>query len=87
MGSGAMIYVPSFIEIGSGVQKLIRGDTQTHAHGQQRDVISLLYYFKIRKEGEKGIISYSVIVCCLWKIKWTYLLVARLYSVEWFDGS
>jgi hypothetical protein len=30
MGSGAVIYVPSFIKIGSGVQKLIRGDTQTH---------------------------------------------------------
>jgi hypothetical protein len=30
MGSGAVIYVPSFIKIGSGVQKLIRGgDTQT----------------------------------------------------------
>jgi hypothetical protein len=30
MGSGAMIYIPSFIKTGSGVQKLIRGDTQTH---------------------------------------------------------
>jgi hypothetical protein len=25
MGSGAMIYIPSFINIGSGIQKLIRG--------------------------------------------------------------
>jgi hypothetical protein len=25
MGSGAMIYLPSFIKIGSGVQKLIGG--------------------------------------------------------------
>jgi hypothetical protein len=32
MGSGAVTYVPSFIKIGSGVQKLIWGDTQTHAH-------------------------------------------------------
>jgi hypothetical protein len=30
MGSGAVIYVPSFIKIGSDVQKLIGGDTQTH---------------------------------------------------------
>jgi hypothetical protein len=32
MGSGAMIYsyIPSFIEIGSGIRKSIRGDTQTH---------------------------------------------------------
>jgi hypothetical protein len=25
MGSGAMIYIPSFIKIGSGIQKLIEG--------------------------------------------------------------
>jgi hypothetical protein len=25
MGSGAMIYIPSFIKIGSGTQKLIEG--------------------------------------------------------------
>jgi hypothetical protein len=29
IGSGAVIYVPSFIKIGSGIQKLIVGDTQT----------------------------------------------------------
>jgi hypothetical protein len=29
-GSGAMIYIPSFIKIGSGIQKLMgRGHTQT----------------------------------------------------------
>jgi hypothetical protein len=49
MGSGAVIYVPSFIQIGSGVQKLIRGDTRTHTHGQQLDLISLLYFFQNRK--------------------------------------
>jgi hypothetical protein len=30
MGSGAMIYIPSFIKIGSGIRKLIAGDSQTH---------------------------------------------------------
>jgi hypothetical protein len=30
MGSGAVIYVPNFIKIGSGVQKLILGDTHTY---------------------------------------------------------
>jgi hypothetical protein len=31
MGSGAMIYIPSFIQIGSGIQKLIgRIHIQTH---------------------------------------------------------
>jgi hypothetical protein len=29
MVSGAMIYIPSFIKIGSGIQKVIEGDTQT----------------------------------------------------------
>jgi hypothetical protein len=29
MGSGAMIYIPGFIKIGSGIQELIGGDTQT----------------------------------------------------------
>jgi hypothetical protein len=53
MGSGPVIYVPSFIKIGSGIQKLIGGggDTQTGAHTQQRDLISLLYFFKIKKVG------------------------------------
>jgi hypothetical protein len=30
MGSGAVIYVPSFIKIGSVFQKLIGEDTQAH---------------------------------------------------------
>jgi hypothetical protein len=52
MGSGAVIYVPSFIKTSSGVQKLIgEGGIQRHTHRQQRDLISLLYYFKIRKVG------------------------------------
>jgi hypothetical protein len=47
MGSGAMTYVPSFIKIGSGNQKLIGGgDTQAHTHRQQRDLISLLCFSK-----------------------------------------
>jgi hypothetical protein len=29
MGSGATLYVPSFIKIGSGMQKFIKEDTQT----------------------------------------------------------
>jgi hypothetical protein len=48
MGSGAVIYVPGLIKIGSGVQKLIGG---IHRHRQQRDLISLLYFFKIRAVG------------------------------------
>jgi hypothetical protein len=43
MGSGAMTYIPSFMKIGSGIQKLIGGDIQTHRqHGER---ISLLSFF------------------------------------------
>jgi hypothetical protein len=38
MGSGAMIYIPSFIKSGSGIQKLIRGYSQTHSHTDSMDV-------------------------------------------------
>jgi hypothetical protein len=42
MGSGAMIYKTRFIKTGSGIQQLIRGDTQTlKQHG---DFISLLIF-------------------------------------------
>jgi hypothetical protein len=47
MGSGAVIYVPSFIKIGSGIQKLMRGGI----HRQQRDLISLLCFFEVKKVG------------------------------------
>jgi F0F1-type ATP synthase alpha subunit len=40
IGSVAMMYIPSFINIGSGIRKLIVGDTQTHR--QDGDGISLL---------------------------------------------
>jgi hypothetical protein len=48
MGSGTMIYIQSFIKIGSGIQKLMGADMQTHSK-----VISLayIYFFKIRKVG------------------------------------
>jgi hypothetical protein len=53
MGAGAMIYVPSFIKIGSGIQKLIGGiHRHTNTHRQQRDLIRLLYFFS--KEGKEA---------------------------------
>jgi hypothetical protein len=39
MGSGAMIYIPSFIKFGSSIQKLIGG-----RHRQHGDLISLLSF-------------------------------------------
>jgi hypothetical protein len=37
MSSGAMIYISSFLKIGSGIQTLIMGDSQ--AHGPYGDCI------------------------------------------------
>jgi hypothetical protein len=42
MGSGAIIYIASFVKFGQGIQKLIWGDSQTHKHRQHGDRISLL---------------------------------------------
>jgi hypothetical protein len=46
MGSGAVIYVPSFIKIGSGVQKLMGGGG---IHRQQRGLISLSLFFQTKE--------------------------------------
>jgi hypothetical protein len=52
MGSGAVIYVPSFIKIGSGIQKLMGGGgryVDTHTDSK---VISQAYlYFFQNKEN------------------------------------
>jgi hypothetical protein len=62
MGSGAVIYVPSFIKIGSGVQELIRG-IHRHTHGQQGDLISLLLFFQ-NKESRLKINSWCRDIAC-----------------------
>jgi hypothetical protein len=41
MVSGTMIYIQSFIKTGSGIQKLIAGESQTHR--RQGVLISLLF--------------------------------------------
>jgi hypothetical protein len=52
MGSGAMIYIPSFAKIGSGIQKLIGGgDSQTYR--QHGDRISLLSFFQNKESRVK----------------------------------
>jgi hypothetical protein len=44
MASGSMIYISIFINTGSGIRKLIGGNTQTHR--QDGDLISLLLFFQ-----------------------------------------
>jgi hypothetical protein len=55
IGSGSMIYIPSFIKIGSTIQKLVRGNTQRHR--QHGDHLSLLFFFQT-KEGRLKNCSY-----------------------------
>jgi hypothetical protein len=45
-GTGAMIYVRSFIKIGSDIQKLMMGDRQDRQHG---DLISIFVFFQNKK--------------------------------------
>jgi hypothetical protein len=51
MGSSTMIYIPSFIKIGSGIQKLIWGNAR--AHTQHSDLISLLLFFQNKESKLK----------------------------------
>jgi hypothetical protein len=44
MVSGVMIYMPSFIRTGSGIQKYMKGHSRTHR--QHGDRISLLLFSK-----------------------------------------
>jgi hypothetical protein len=50
MGSGSMIFMPSFIKIGSGIPKLLRGGRNTQTYKQHGDLLSLLSLFQ-RKVG------------------------------------
>jgi hypothetical protein len=47
IGSDAKIYITDFINIGSGTQKLIRGNTKIQRN--YGNLISLCLFFKIRK--------------------------------------
>jgi hypothetical protein len=43
MGSGAKIYIPSFIKTGSGIQKLM---AEIHRHTDIHGDLTSLYFFK-----------------------------------------
>jgi hypothetical protein len=52
MGSGAMICIPGFLKIGSGIRKLMEGES-TQTHRQHGDRISLLLFFQNKGSGLK----------------------------------
>jgi hypothetical protein len=54
MGSCVMTYIPSFIKIGSGIQKLIG---EIHRHRQHGDRISLLSFISKLEKWTKNAIS------------------------------
>jgi hypothetical protein len=55
MGSSAMIYIPNFIKIGSGIQKLLRG-IYIQTHRQHGDLISLLIFFLYKESRLRSVI-------------------------------
>jgi hypothetical protein len=50
IASGGMIFMPSFIKTGSGVQKS-SGEIHTQTHRHEGDLISLLPFFQMRETG------------------------------------
>jgi hypothetical protein len=60
MGSGAMIYIPSFMKTGSGIPKLMGGLHRHTEHRQQGDFICLLLFFKIRKVDKELVLEKRV---------------------------
>jgi hypothetical protein len=52
MGPGALVYVPSFIKIGSGTQK-IDGAGGNQTHRQHGELISLLLFFQNKESTLK----------------------------------
>jgi hypothetical protein len=48
MGSCAMIYIPSLVKIGSGIQNLIGG---IYRHTDSMVISAYFHFFKIRKVG------------------------------------
>jgi hypothetical protein len=51
MGSGAMIYIPNFIEIGSGIQKLLWG---IHRHTDRKEIAKQSKRRNKRRRDRRG---------------------------------
>jgi hypothetical protein len=53
MGSGALIYISSFIKIASVIQNLLWWDTHAYLqiHRRNKDLISCFYIFRVKDVG------------------------------------
>jgi hypothetical protein len=64
IGSNVMLYIPSFIKIASGIQKLLGGiHMQTRTHREQGDLTSLILFFQ-NKESRLIKLVYSTNTSC-----------------------
>jgi hypothetical protein len=52
MGSGTMIYIPSFIKIGPGIQKLIWG---IHRHTDSMEIALAYFHFQNKESKVKNL--------------------------------
>jgi hypothetical protein len=59
---GFMIYISSFIQIGSAIQKLMWG-IHVQKHRQQSDLISLLYFSFQNKESRLNMYILGGLMC------------------------
>jgi hypothetical protein len=74
MGLSAMLYIPSFIKIGSRIQKLMWGDTQTHR--QHGDRIGLLSFFQNKENNLKSTSGPQIVLI--------YLIMILRISSDYF---
>jgi hypothetical protein len=67
MGSGVMMRIQDFIKIESGIQKLIRGDTQTRRHTHSMEITEAYFYFSQSKESRLINLRYVrlIIICVM----------------------
>jgi hypothetical protein len=70
MGSGAMIYIPSFMKTGSDIQKLIGGGGSSQRHRQHSDLISLLLCFQNKKSRGTNLVA-------VWNLYFNLMAIAN----------
>jgi hypothetical protein len=79
MGSGAVIYIISFVKIGSGIQKLMGGGGGTQTHRQLGDGISLLLFIKNK---ESRLNPLWIRLSCPSLFKFCRILIELLHGIK-----